>query len=467
MINYLELFNYVQKEIKEIDREKDHRIKIHKILNFISKTGWERVILKIINKSYEVLEVITNSTNNLYISAVNTKELIKQRKILTSNLVNKWAIGDFFYLPWYDSEARKIISNGLDSAVPVEAKKGLWHENDLLYTIIRHEEEPIALLILDKPTDGQAPTITKLNPISIFKNYIKEILINKRIIDNLVSYKNFISTIFKIGTDIVIETNSADNIVNINRAIENIFPVMSDKLINKNIEFLREFFLPEDFFLTFRKAKVTLKTQFSNFRYTRKGTNPIDLSVIFLPKIYLDKYNGMYIFICTTDVKFTSELNMLIGNFVTVMGERITTKTSYETRKDELYKWIMNKFNFKNMRLYEKKPDQDILICTHFQSEKYSYSSSEFNHPYNRNSLAANALLENEILILEKGQTHIRDIRRFWDKLKTEASIAIPIINNENRKVVVTFDYQPGIFNLVPNNKLIIRFWALILSFFI
>jgi hypothetical protein len=87
-----------------------------------------------------------------------------------------------------------------------------------------------------------------------------------------------------------------------------------------------------------------------------------------------------------------------------------------------------------------------------------------FCHPYNRNSLAANAILENEIVFSSEKEQIVRDLRRIWERLKTKAAIAIPLHILPEVKAALVFDIQEKDFFIDESRKLSLDLFSNLIS---
>jgi len=199
-LNTLENLTVLEKELLEISKETDFNTRVNQIVNVFKSLGWNKVILQLIDRFLVVKKVFSNfPLRGDYINRLNAPKAINMRRILLSNAVNKWAMGNFVYLPWRDNEARNLISDGVETAIPIKVRKDQWHENDLLFSVLGHQRTPVAILILDSPVDGRAPTPSTIKIPSLLTLYLKEIISNQVYLDTM-----------KTSTELVNAVSSTD-----------------------------------------------------------------------------------------------------------------------------------------------------------------------------------------------------------------------------------------------------------------
>ncbi|HDN58747.1 MAG TPA: hypothetical protein ENF20_02185 [Candidatus Marinimicrobia bacterium] len=456
-LNTLENLTVLEKELLEISKETDFNTRVNQIVNVFKSLGWNKVILQLIDRFLVVKKVFSNfPLHGDYINRLNAPKAINMRRILLSNAVNKWAMGNFVYLPWRDNEARNLISDGVETAIPIKVRKDQWHENDLLFSVLGHQRTPVAILILDSPVDGRAPTPSTIKIPSLLTLYLKEIISNQVYLDTMKTSTELVNAVS--STDLIgyIKTDPGDIIEEVTPSLDSIFPESSSNLTGKSLNLLVQYGVPETFFEKYDSAKKSLEVE-TFIQHLQTGQT---FHFTIIPEAILGSFSCMHILVCTGEAINLSKISHVLSNIIELMRDKIVPEEDKSKKRLLLINWLKDSFHFRYPRIYIPSDDEAWLRCVLFASDNLNIPPSEFDHPFNRNSLAVNSLLEKEILTLEEGEKHLRDVRKIWDLLKTEAAIAIPVINTAAQKAVAVFDYEKGTFKLTHENKLIIKLWS-------
>lgn len=431
------------------------------LLDTLRKSGWERVTLSFLNNKYETKKTLYSGYSKDLIQIAEEKKLKPaKRKELLSSLVERYRLGTFYYLPWKDVRARTIVSSGRTTEIPIYVKDQ-WHAMDLLYAPLYYKSRPVAVLTLDSPKDKTTPNKVKLRIPQIIHSTLVQV-ISEYISQEYFSYsKELKEAIIAQGTIGIIEVKHDGKIKDINLAAEHIL-----RLRKRNIEslfFLRYFDerFTKKIAPAFRKAAETLVPEKVESTFIFPDKTKKEMVLEFFPQHILYEYTGM---ICTVRYPESEDLYKIYSNIVNrlkEMSEAMIGDFSEIQRK--IVFLLCRQFHFRFPRIYKVSDDKSTLECI-LSFDEETQDLAFFDHPYNRNSLGATAIIDDEIVFTTKLERHVRDVRRIWQRLDTPGAIAIPLHVNETIKSVLVCDFLEPVFELDMSREIIFKFFAMVLS---
>ncbi|MGC9364846.1 MAG: hypothetical protein ACP5FZ_09795 [Fidelibacterota bacterium] len=431
------------------------------LLDTLRKSGWGRVSLSFLNSKYETKKTLYSGYSDDLIKIAEEKKLNPaKRKELLSSLVERYRISTFYYLPWKDSRARTIIASGRTTEIPIDAKNQ-WHPMDLLYAPLYYKSRPVAVLILDEPKDKATPDKVKMRVPQIIHSTLIQV-IAEYISQEYFSYSEELrEAIIAKGTLGVIEIAHDGKIRSLNLAGEHILRLRSNKI--ESLYFLKNF---NDRFANkiapvFTEAQESLQPQtFTSVYFYSDGTSR-ELVLQFFPQHVLYEYSGM---ICTISYPKSQDMYQIYADIVTRLKEMSESLIGdFPDIQQKVIFLLCRQFHFRFPRIYAVSDDQSTLKCL-LTFDEETQDLEFFDHAYNRNSLGATAIIDNQIVFTTKEDKQIRDVRRIWQKLDTPGAIAIPIYVNENRTCVLVCDFlEPG-FELDTAKEILLKYFALVLG---
>lgn len=431
------------------------------LLDTLRKSGWARVTLSFLNSKYETKKTLYAGYSDDLIKLAELKKLNpNKRKELLSSLVERYRIGTFYYLPWKDIRARTIVASGKTTEIPIDAKDQ-WHSMDLLYAPLYYKSRPVAVLALDEPKDKATPDRVKMRVPQIIHSTLIQV-IAEYLSQEYFSYSEELKeAIIAKGTLGIIEVTHDDKIKFLNLAGEHILRLRSHKI--ESLYFLKYF--DEKFTKkispAFQKAQESLQPQNveSTFLYS-DGTRR-ELVLEFFPQHVLYEYTGM---ICTISYPRSQDMYQIYSDVVTRLKEMSETLIGdFPEIQQKVIFLLCRQFHFRFPRIYAISDDRSTLKCI-LSFDEETQDLAFFDHAYNRNSLGATAIIDNEIVFTTKEDKQIRDVRRIWQKLDTQGAIAIPIYVNENRTCVLVCDFlEPG-FELDMAKDVLLKYFAMVLG---
>jgi len=431
------------------------------LLDTIRKVGWGRASLSFLNSKYETKKTLYTGFSEDEIKIAEANKLPpNKRKELLSSIIERWRIGSFYYVPWRDMQARTIVSGGKMTNIPIDSKNQ-WNPMDLLYAPIYYQTRPIAVFTLDDPKDQIPPDKVKLRIPQIILSTLREIIFGY-IHQEYFSYSEEIKkAIIEKGTIGIIEVAQDGKMTEINLAGEQLLKLRKKNVLD--LFFLKHF---DPRFLKaiqpkFDEAIQSLKpTSIRTNFYHPDGTEK-ELVVGFFPQTILYEYFGM---ICTFNYPESMDLYKQYVNVLNRMRELSTTVSGdYNEALTNIITLLCQQFNFKYPRFYKLTNDESTLECF-LTFDKDIVDREFFNHPYNRNSLPATAIIDDEIIFTTKKQPVIRDVRRIWERLNTQGAIAIPLHISETDKAVLVCDFLEIDFEMDLSKEITFKFFAMVLS---
>jgi hypothetical protein len=431
------------------------------LLDAVRKVGWGRASLSFLNSKYETKKTLYSGYPEDQIKIAEENKLApNKRKELLSSIIERWRIGSFYYVPWRDMKARTIVSGGKMTNIPID-HQDQWNPMDLLYAPIYYQSRPIAVITLDEPKDQMPPDKVKLRIPLIIVSILREIIFGY-IHHEYFSYSEDIKkAIIEKGTIGIIEVAQDGKMIDINLAGEQLLKLRKKNVLN--LFFLKHF---DPRFLKaiqpkFDEALQSLKPTSIRTNFYYSDDTYKELVVGFYPQHILYEYFGM---ICTFNYPESMDLYKQYVNVLNRMRELSTTVSGdYNEVLTNIITLLCQQFNFKYPRIYKLTNDQSTLECI-LTFDKDILDREFFNHPYNRNSLPATAIIDDEIIVTTKKQPIIRDIRRIWERLNTQGAIAIPLHVSQTVKAALVCDFLESDFEMDLSKEITFKFFAMVLS---
>lgn len=179
----------------EMIRSIDLHQRLQKIVEAISRIGWQRVVLYVTDESLDIRRF----------DDIVTVGLTREEKVLLWNKrqpgevwherfgpqYERFRIGGFYYLPWSDPWVRKAFAaDALPSKLSPKEMVN-WDPQDLLYAPLRLATgEVVGIISIDDPVDGYRPTEESLMPLELFLHQATVAIENSRIFEQLNHAKN-------------------------------------------------------------------------------------------------------------------------------------------------------------------------------------------------------------------------------------------------------------------------------------
>ncbi len=461
MMSELQILELLATNLYQLKTFQTLEKKCNLVLDTLRRTGWAKVSLSFINSKYETKKTLyAGFTPEMIQIAEENKLPATKRKELLSSTVDRWRIPPFYYLPWRDERARLILSNGIKTEIPIHLKNE-WHKRDLLYAPIYLDARPVAILNLDEPRDLNEPNKVNLRVPTILHSILNEIISSYY---NEEFYKNFRKiqqTIIDKGTIGIIELSEENKIKSINIAVEQLLQKSTSTLLNVRLNKIFEGSWYDQLTPILEKAVETLEPQTCLVTYLDSGDNEHHLEIQLMPIHKMYDYSGM---ICTVSPPEKSEISHIYRQVLSALDQINTSlRGDLSTIQTALVKLMCQQYGLIYPRLYVLSDDLSTLKCLHSYDPRLT-DLQFFDHAFNRNSLAANAILENQVLFTSTRERTIRDLRRIWDFLGTKAALAIPININSEIKAALVCDVESPNFFLDEAKKIILTFYGNLIS---
>jgi PAS domain S-box-containing protein len=196
----------LMKSSTKIIRTKDLRRRLKVIAEAIRGLGWRRVVISVRDENLEITDIVTAG-----LTRKEVKILLKKKSpghVWRERLglkVQRYRIGEFYYLPWQDHWVREYFWKVPSEAPPEEAIEYIagvpsrispeemidWHPQDTLYAPLRLPEGRIVGIIsIDDPLDGRRPTRESLAPLELFVHQAAVAIENAQLIKDLETARN-------------------------------------------------------------------------------------------------------------------------------------------------------------------------------------------------------------------------------------------------------------------------------------
>ena len=431
------------------------------VLDTLRKTGWKRTSLSFLNEKFETTKTLysgyTDEEIQHYESTLITSA---KRKKLISSTVERWRVGLYYYLPWREERVRSIISDGMTTDIPIELR-AVWNPMDMLYAPIFIDAQPVAIIALDQPRDGQVPNKVSLRVPNIMHALLTEVLQEFSTLKNYPFYDAIQSTELEKGVVGFIELSHDDKVASFNHAAEKLLRVQQKDATGQSIRKILAPSFTEKMLFHIEDARNRNQIVSTTLFYPDENARPEKIDFHFFPLHILYHYNGMVIALHYPDAKdiykMYSEVLMKTDLLTLALAGPINQI------EERLIQWLMQHFSFDHPRLYRISADRAQIICEKYYGNLDINDIRQFDQPFNRNSLAVSALLENETLITTRRNETIRDNRRIWQMLKTIGSIAIPMRSIEGSEFVLQCDLTNDLFELDMAKSILFKTFA---SFF-
>lgn len=461
MASDLQLLDILSSNLSQLKNHEELLDKCQVLIDTIRKIGWERVTLSFINGKYETQKTIYSGFPEDMIKVAETKTLSSQkRKLLLSSAVDRWRITVFTYLPWRDERARTLVSGGKTTAIPIESKNQ-WHARDLLYAPVYYKSRPVAVLTLDSPRDGQVPNRINLRGPQIVHSCITEVILEFVSEEYFAHSQKIRKAIMDKGTIGIITLSESAGIIDMNHATEIILKLNKKEYLKRTLfkalqpEFVNRIKPVYD------QASKDLQSQEVQATYTYEDGGTRQFVVQLFPLSVMYDYSGM---ICLLNLPESDDIHQqytLTLRKLASMSSDI--KGDFSTIQRTIIKQFCREFNFSYPRIYRLSNDRMTMECILSFDEK-TQNLSFFDHPYNRNSVAASALIDDEIIFTTQKHPTIRDVRRIWQYLDTRGTIAIPVHVSENITAILVCDINGNDFQMDMSREIIFNFVATIIG---
>jgi|GEM_PF-805739 len=410
--------------LNQLKTQKNFDEKCNFLLDTLRKTGWSKVSLGFLNSKFETKKSLYSGYTPEAIQFSESHKLpAEKRKTLLSATVERWRIVPFYYLPWRDERVRYILSDGLKTEIPLHYKNE-WHKNDLLYAPIYFGGRPVAVLTLDEPKDQSVPNKVNLRAPTIIHSVLSEVILQSVSEEHYENFMQIHRSIIARGTIGIIELDEAGKIVDANDVAEQILTINKVKLIGNKYNKVFSDELLERITPALQESIETLKDVNLDIEYNNAYNEKHHIEIHLTPLHLLYDYTGMVFSLNYLDeTEVFTIYKTVLDNFKT-----ITSKLSgdYINIQKQLIQLMCEQYRFLYPRLYILSEDREILNCV-LSYDPSLEDLSFFDHPFNRNSLAANAILENTLIYTTEKEKNIRDLRRIWERLQTKAAIALPL----------------------------------------
>jgi len=452
MANDLQTLDFLATNFLNLRTLKTLDEKCSLLLDTIRLCGWKNVSLSFLNSKYETKKTLYAGFTPEKIQIAEQNRISPQkRKELLSSQVDRWRISPFYYLPWRDEKARLILTGGIKTEIPIELKRE-WNKRDLLYAPIYVEARPVAVLTLDEPVNTTEPNKVNLRVPTIIHSLLFEIINRYYEQEYSLHFHQIQKKIIDMGTVGLLELDIENKIIDVNIAAEQLLKKSKEKLLKFRFEKIPSTNWYEQVSPLLTKAMETLEPQSGIITYT-PYEQTYKLEIHFLPIHKMFDYWGM---LCTVTPSEKSEIfsfyRKIIDTIALVNRDLQGEPASIQAHLVDL---LCKQYNLTYPRLYLLNRDHSQLDCI------YSYDPSLtdlslFNHAFNRNSLAANAIIDNRVVFTSIREPEVRDLRKIWDYLGTKAAVAIPIIISEDLKGALVCDADVENFFLDDSLELLL-----------
>lgn len=194
----------------------DQQLKV--IADSIRDSGFEVVALSLRDKEFRLLKLVCVGMTQAEQEALRRAALSPEewrRRI--SPEFDQFKIGEFYYFPWSNPEARPFIPGNSISDEP--AVPGRWHPNDLLYLPLRGlRQEFFGVLSLDRPVEKNVPTADSLRIIELFAREACEALENALLHSQLERSEEKYRGIFENAAEGIFQLTAEGTFITVNPA---------------------------------------------------------------------------------------------------------------------------------------------------------------------------------------------------------------------------------------------------------
>jgi len=457
-LTHLDLLSTYLYQLKTLSSLDDKCIQI---LDILRKSGWAKVSLCFLNGKFETKKTLYSGYSAEEVKKSEENKLApEKRKELLSSAVDRWRIIPFYYLPWRDERARRIVSDGLSTEIPLNLRIE-WNRNDLLYAPLYYGGRPIAVLTLDEPRDKTAPNKVNLRVPSILHSVLGEIILQSVSEQYLANFQEVYRGVIERGTVGILEFDENSKITSSNTAAEQMLMISRERLLGNTFNKLFEDDILKQIIPSMNQAIESLSPAAVSILYKNENKETQQIDFQFAPIHTLFDFSSM---ICILTYPKKSDIFNIYSSIIKNVQDIIPALTGdFTAIQTNLIQLFCKQYKLIYPRLYLLSEDRSVLRCI------YSYDPSFtdlrfFDHPYNRNSIAANAILDDQILFVSENDKTIRDVRKIWDLLKTKAALAVPLTISSDVKAALVFDTESSNFFLDESKKVILRFFARLIS---
>jgi len=196
----------LMKSSTRIIRSKDLRQRLKVIAEAIKGLGWRRVVISVRDENLEIVDLVAAG-----LTPEEVKVLLEKKSpghVWRERLgpkVQRYKVGEFYYLPWMDRWVREYFWKVPSGTPPEEAIEHIagvpskispeemidWHPQDTLYAPLRLPKgRVVGIISIDDPLDGRRPTKESLAPLELFVHQAAVAIENAQLINDLETARN-------------------------------------------------------------------------------------------------------------------------------------------------------------------------------------------------------------------------------------------------------------------------------------
>lgn len=181
-------------------REPEFGAKLQWIADGLQTAGWGRVALTLRDEEFNATKLVTAGLTQAehHYLADNLLPGKSWQARFRSNEFQKYRQGSSYLIPHDADEATENVHLGPPPArIDQQGDAKWWHPNDsLVRPLYDQHGQPVALITLDQPQDGQRPSERALQTIDLYAQFATSIIVNHRLFSEMVQRSEELQTLF-------------------------------------------------------------------------------------------------------------------------------------------------------------------------------------------------------------------------------------------------------------------------------
>lgn len=195
---------------------------------------YRRALISLFDEAWNVTRIGSANVSEEDLKAMRESQPLaaeERRRLLDE----RYRIGNSFFIPHDDKEAREVLKKGLASKLD-ETDFVDWHPNDVLFVPLHGRKKTIiGTLSVDDPYDGKRPTAESLRIIELFAREAAMCIESSILITELKRAQAYLQTLITDSPDAIITTDTHGRIVVFNNGASSLLGYEPSEMIGKPV----------------------------------------------------------------------------------------------------------------------------------------------------------------------------------------------------------------------------------------
>ena len=186
--------------LTRINKEPDFNKKLQLIVNGLQITGWNRVLLTLRDKDFQLKQLIIAGFTDAEAQYFRQNMLPAQswRELFAGSDLEQFRHGDCYFIPSESEWSQKNLDNIIPDRSAVGTHTNAWHAQDLLFVpLYNREQQIIGILGLDQPVNGRRPDSRTLQTIELYAQFAASVIENTQLVHETLAHSREFQILFE------------------------------------------------------------------------------------------------------------------------------------------------------------------------------------------------------------------------------------------------------------------------------